>query len=130
MSESGKVKGANNVKSFDEFVKLRNQLSDWHRYINSSRKKLIRTLICKECSFGKSAFIQNPLLKEKFRRLELDLQQKDILLTNDSKQSSFQYLKQEVFIKDYECKISQYKISAIKIEKLITLYLEEIEQLD
>ena len=130
MSESGKAKGTKNVKSFDEFVILHNKLNDWHRYINSNRNNLIRTLICKDCSFGKSAFIQNPLLKEKFNMLKLNLEQKGILLASTLQHPGIQYIEQEDFIKAYESEISKYKISADLFEKLITLYSEKIEQLD
>ena len=63
LSESGRVKGANNVKAFEEFIKLHNQQDDWYKYLNPSKEKLRRTHICEECGFSKSALSQNPFLK-------------------------------------------------------------------
>ncbi len=130
MSESGKVKGTNNVKAFDEFVNQHNKQNDWHKYVNVRRNKLKRELICEECGFGKSALSQNPTLKNKFENLQRDLGQKGILITQPSQQLNFEYSDQEVFIKVYEKKINQFKEAINKFEELVNTYAHELEILE
>lgn len=130
MSESGKVKGANNVKAFDEFVNKHNQKNDWYKYVNSTKKKINRELVCKECCFGKSALVQNPTLKSKFEDLRCNLEQKGILITKSSQQLDFGYPDQEVFIKTYEERIIQFKDNVNKIKKLIDEYSQKLELFD
>lgn len=130
MSESGKVKGANNVKVFDEFINQHNELKDWYKYVNASRKKISRELICKECGFGKSALIQNPILKNKFQNLQWSMEQKGTLMTQLSRQLDFEYPGQEDFIKEYEKKINQFRANVNKFKKTINIYAQELEILD
>lgn len=130
MSSLGRSKGAYNVRSFEEFVSRHNHNNDWQAYLNSSRKNLRRELICEECGFGKSALIQNSLLKEKFEELVSDLRIRGILVSDTSQQPDFRYFEQETFIKAFEDMIKQFNSEANFLKEVITLYSQELDILD
>lgn len=130
MSESGRIKGINNAKAFDEFIQLHNQQDDWHIYLNPSKEKLRRTQICEECGFSKSAFRQNPLIKDMLKNLELDLLQKGVLKNKFLKLEDLNYPGQNEFIKSYGAKLMKLKDSMDSVDKMITLYQMELERLD
>lgn len=130
MSESGRIKGANNVKAFDEFIKLHYQQDDWHNYLNPSKGKLRRSQICAECGFSKSALIQNPLLKDMLKNLELKLLQKGVLRSNSFQQEALNFPDQNEFVKSYDEKLMKLRDSMDMVNKMIALYKLELERLD
>ena len=131
MAESGRVKGAHNVKQFEEFVSLHNQENDWGKYVCLGRKKLIRKLVCKECGFGRSALIQNKLLKTKFEHLEFHLRQRGILVTESLQQhDDIEFPDQEGFIKTFEDRVTQFKADAEMLKELLDQYSKELEKLN
>jgi|GEM_PF-6802323 len=130
MSESGRIKGINNGKAFDEFIQLHNEQDDWHIYLNASKEKLRRTPICEECGFSKSALRQNPLIKNMLKNLELELLQKGVLKNKSLKQEDLNYPDQNEFIKSYDEKLMKLKDSMDTVNKMITLYQLELERLD
>ncbi len=130
MSESGRVKGAKNVMAFDEFIKLHNEQDDWHIYLNPSKGKLRRLLICEECGFSKSALTQNPLLKEMLKNLELELIQKGVLQNKSSQPEDFDYPDQKIFVNSYVEKLTKLKKSMEKVSNMIASYQMELEKLD
>jgi hypothetical protein len=130
MSESGRIKGANNVKAFDKFIRLHNQRDDWINYVNPGKKKLKRSLICEECGFSKSALTQNPLLKEMLKNLELELLQKGVLRNKSLQLEELNYPNQKEFIKSYDEKLMKLRDSLDMVDKMISLYQLELERLD
>lgn len=130
MTESGRIKGANNVKAFDEFIKLHNQQDDWLNYLNPSKEKIRRSHICEECGFSKSALIQNPLLKGMLKNLELELQQKGVLRNKSLQLENPIYPDQSEFIKSYDEKLMKLRDSMDMVDKMIVLYQLELERLD
>lgn len=130
MSESGRVKGANNVKAFDEFIKLHNQQDDWLNYLNPSKEKLSRSHICEECGFSKSALRQNPLLKDMLKNLEVELLQKGVLRNISSQLEDLNYPDQVEFVKSYDKKLMKLRDSMDMVDKMIALYQLELEKLD
>jgi hypothetical protein len=130
MSESGRIKGANNVKVFDKFIRLHNQQGDWLNYLNPSKVKLRRTLICEECGFSKSALSQNPLLKEMLKNLEMELLQKGVLRNNSLQLEDLNYPDQNEFVKSYDEKLMKLRDSMYKVDKMIASYQLELERLN
>ncbi|MEK4083540.1 hypothetical protein [Psychrobacillus sp. FSL K6-1415] len=130
MSESGRIKGANNVKAFIEFIKLHNQQDDWLNYLNPSNEKLRRSHICEECGFSKSALRQNPLLKDMLKNLELELLQKGVLRNKSLQQEELNYPDQNEFVKSYNEKLMKLRDSIDMVDKMIALYQLELERLD
>ena len=130
MSESGRIKGANNVKAFEEFIKLHNQQDDWLNYLNPSKEKLRRLQICEECGFSKSALRQNPLLKDMLKNLELELLQKGVLINKSLQLEDFNYPDQKEFVKSYDGKLMKLKDSMNMVDKMITLYQLELDRLN
>lgn len=130
MSESGRVKGAINVKAFTEFINLHNLQENWLNYLNPSKKKLRRTLICEECGFSKSALRQNPLLKEMLKNLELELLQKGIIRNEYLQLEELNYPDLEQFAESYDEKLMKLRDSMDMVNKMIALYQEELERLD
>lgn len=130
MSESGRVKGAKNIKAFEEFIKLHNQQDDWLNYLNSSKKKLRRSHICEECGFSKSALRQNPLLKDMLKNLELELLKKGMLRNKSLQQEELNYPDQNEFIKSYDEKLMNLRDSMNMVDKMITQYRLELERLN
>lgn len=130
MSESGRIKGANNVKAFEEFIKLHNQHDDWLNYLNLSKEKLRRSHICEECGFSKSALRQNPLLKDMLKNLELELLQKGVLRNKSLQLEELNYPDQSEFVKSYDEKLMKLRDSIDMVDKMIALYQMELERLD
>lgn len=98
--------------------------------MSASGKKLSRELVCKECTFGKSALVQNKLLKTKFEDIVVDLRQRGILVTEFFQQpDNIQYPDQEIFIKSYEEKVAQFKVNADLLKKLLDQYSKELDKL-
>jgi len=130
MAESGRFRGAHNVKLFEDFVNLHNQENDWDKYVSPGGEKLTRAQVCKECCFSKSALIQNKLLKTKFKDIEVDLRQRGILVTEFLQQpDDIGYPDQGIFIKSYEEKVAQCKIDADLLKKLLDQYSKELDKL-
>lgn len=132
MAESGKIKGANNVKQFEEFISWHNRENDWEKYISPNRRKLVRGQICKECGFGRSALFQNELLKKKLELLEDELLQRGIL-TNDSLEQQLkgiEYPDQEIFIKAFEDRVAHFKVKFDSLGQLLKNYSLKLEKLD
>lgn len=130
VSESGRIKGANNVKAFDEFIKLHNQQDDWQNYLNRSKEKLIRSHICEECGFGKSALRQNPLLKDMLKNLELELLHRGVLRNKSLQQEDFHFPDQNEFVKSYDGKLMKLRERMDMVDEMIGLYQSELEKLD
>ncbi|SFB20439.1 hypothetical protein SAMN04488072_109160 [Lentibacillus halodurans] len=130
MSESGRIKGANNVKAFKEFIELHNQQDDWINYLNPSKVKLRRSDICEECGFSKSALRQNPLLKDMLKNLERELLQKGVLRNKCLQEEGFKYPDQDEFVKSYDEKLTRLRDSMDLVDKMIALYQSELERLD
>lgn len=128
MGESGRVRGIQNVTSFEEFVRRNNEANDWGQYVSPNGEKLDRKLISEECKFGKSALIQNKPLKQKFENLEDDLRQRGILVPKTSQQSPvFAYSNQAMFIKDFEEMLLKFKSDADNIKNLLAQYSKELK---
>lgn len=130
LSKSGRIKGANNVKAFEEFIKFHNQQNDWFNYLISSKKKLRRSVICEECGFSKSVLSQNPLVKNMLKNLEKELLDKGILKNNCLQDDGIDYPDQVAFAKSYSIKLLNLKDNIIMLEKKIALYQSELEKLD
>ncbi|WP_017753713.1 hypothetical protein [Calidifontibacillus oryziterrae] len=130
MSESGRIKGAKNVKAFEEFIKLHNQQDDWLNYLNPSKEKLRRSHIWEECGFSKSALRQNPLLKDMLKNLELELLQKGVLRNKSLQLEDINYPDQIEFVMSYDEKLMKLKDSMDMVDKMIALYQLELERLD
>lgn len=130
MSISGRIKGANNVKAFDEFIKLHNHQDDWFKFLNPSKEKLRRTLICEECGFSKSALRQNPLLKDMLKNLEMELLQQGVLRNKTLQLEDLNYPNKKEFVKSYDEKLMKLRDSMDMVEKMINLYELELERLD
>lgn len=130
MSESGRIKGANNVKAFEKFIKLHNQQDDWLNYLNPSKEKLRRSVICEECGFSKSALIQNPTLKDILKNLELELMQKGVLRNKSLQLEDFNYPDQKEFVNSFDEKLMKLRENMDTIDKMIAFYQMELERLD
>lgn len=130
LSESGRIKGANNVKVFGEFIKLHNEQNDWLNYLNPSKEKLKRSAICEECGFSKSVLSQNPRIKDMLKNLELELLHKGVLRNNTLQVEEFSYPDQEEFVKSYDDKLIRLRDSLNMVDKMIASYKFELERLD
>jgi len=66
-----------NVKSLQAWINARDEAGDWADYVR--KNKLNRVEIARECEFGRSAFQQNPIIKQLIASLEKRLQQHGVL---------------------------------------------------
>ena len=129
MAESGRVRGANNVKKFEAFIELRNQQDDWQKYITPRKDKLIRLSICEECGFGKSALRQNPSLKNMLEKLEVELFEKGLFRDKSSHEEMIDYPHQADFIHSYELNLRELKEKIENVKGVINLYQSELDKL-
>lgn len=129
MSEGGRIKGALNVKKFEDFIGLRDRLNDWDKYMNSSMKKLSRPKISQECGFSKSVFSQNPLLIKMVNQLESELVRKGILQGGNNEIKVFEYDTQVDFISSYNQKVLSFKVQVNELTQKIAFYQSELEKL-
>ena len=83
--KSGKVAGSENVAKFELFINERKRAGDWAQFILPGGRHLNKAAIVKssECGFGKSVFIQNPMVKLRLARLEMELAAEGILAADD-----------------------------------------------
>lgn len=131
MAESGKIKGAYNVKQFEEFISRHNRDNNWGKYTSPNMRKLVRGLICKECSFGRSALFQNELLKKKLEHLEEELQQRGILINESLEQPNYvEYPDQAIFIKAFEDRVAHFKAKSDMLRPLLENYSLKLDKLD
>lgn len=128
MAESGRVRGQQNVNLFMKFINIHNKADDWGNFVNSKGTKLRKDQICEECTFCKSVFVQNPMIKAKLKDLEADLRHRGILVTESSPQSNFVQFDQAIFIKYFEDKLIQFKDSADNLKNLLERYSKELNQ--
>jgi len=130
MAESGRVRGAKNVESFEKFVSNHNRENDWVIYINPGGKQLNKVKVSDDCGFKRFAFYQNELLKEKLEDLESNLRQSGILVAEHSQKSmEFDHPNQEVLIKSYEDKVMLYKANAKMLDELLDQYSKKLNGL-
>ena len=128
MSEGGRIKGAMNVKKFENFIELHDKINDWNKYVNPSKKKLRRRIISQECGFGNSAFSQNPLLSKMLNLLEDELVRKGILQVSNEQLKAFEYESQMEFIDSYTEKIFRFKTQVGDLTKKLNFYQSELEK--
>ncbi|MGO9379979.1 MAG: hypothetical protein ACLP29_15720 [Dissulfurispiraceae bacterium] len=77
--DSGKTRGLVNTQVFESFVNERSKQEDWLHFIDVNGRRLNKKAICKTCGFGRSVFMQNPNIKERFAMIEAALLAKGIL---------------------------------------------------
>ncbi len=82
--ESSRAQGRRNRDIFREFVRKVNLDNAWDEYVNSKRTRLVRKKIREACGIGKSPFKQNEPLKDELKRLEKELQQNGVLVSDES----------------------------------------------
>lgn len=74
---NGQQKGAENLKTFEKWVKERFAANDWEGFIRGGI--LNRTKIAGSCGFGTSVLRQNPSVEASLKALEDSLRHKGIL---------------------------------------------------
>lgn len=76
---SGKLRGVENAKAFERFIKDREKNGDWPQFIGPGGRRLNKRAISKACGLGGSIFTQNPRVKARFKGLTAELLASGIL---------------------------------------------------
>jgi hypothetical protein len=71
--------GDKTARIFSDFLVEREAAGDWLEYAHANRNGLSRNRIAEKCKFGRSVFVQNPLVKTLLAQTEERLKRAGIL---------------------------------------------------
>ncbi|MEH6711166.1 MAG: hypothetical protein V7733_08105 [Paraglaciecola polaris] len=73
-------KAAENLKRFEDFVKQREEESDWEDYALRNRLDLNKKMIARDCEFDRKRITENSKINGIYQGIKVDLIKKGILI--------------------------------------------------
>jgi hypothetical protein len=76
-------RAAENLKRFEDFIKQRNEESDWEDYALPNRLDLNKKMIARDCEFDRKRITGNSKIKTGYDNVKRDLIKKGVLIEDN-----------------------------------------------